>query len=178
MILLAAREVGKKRGEQHTIENVLLMLEAWNDRGLTTSAQVTAYLKNVRDTDKRLRALFALAGQDASCTQPNRELLRKWREDWKVSDPLVELAATYARNTREPMLYMDKLLSGWRDKDITTVADAEEEHRRFEEAAAADRAKAPAPVKKVIEQQYSQRDYDPDEYGGMSQADIEEAKKL
>ena len=33
-------------------------------------------------------------------------------------------------------------------------------------------------MKKVIEQQYSQRDYDPDEYGGMSQADIEEAKKL
>ena len=60
VILLAAREVGKKRGEQHTIENVLLMLEAWNDRGLTTSAEVTAYLKNVRDTDKRLRALFAL----------------------------------------------------------------------------------------------------------------------
>ena len=178
VILLAAREVGKKRGEQHTIENVLLMLEAWNDRGLTTSAEVTAYLKNVRDTDKRLRALFALAGQDASCTQPNRELLRKWREDWKVSDPLVELAATYARNTREPMLYMDKLLSGWRDKDITTIAEAEEEHRRFAEAAAGERAKTPAPVKKVIEQQYSQRDYDPDEYGGMSQADIEEAKKL
>ena len=39
-------------------------------------------------------------------------------------------------------------------------------------------AKAPAPVKKVIEQQYSQREYDPDEYSGMSQADIEEAKKL
>ena len=110
--------------------------------------------------------------------QSGRQLLRKWREDWKLSDPLVELAATYARNTREPMLYMDKLLSGWRDKDITTVAEAEEEHRRFAEAAAADRAKAPAPVKKVIEQQYSQRDYDPDEYSGMSQADIEEAKKL
>ena len=120
----------------------------------------------------------ALAGQDASCTQPNRELLRKWREDWKLSDPLVELAATYARNTRQPMLYMDKLLSGWRDKDITTIAEAEEEHRRFAEAAAGERAKTPAPVKKVIEQQYSQRDYDPDEYGGMSQADIEEAKKL
>ena len=73
---------------------------------------------------------------------------------------------------------MDKLLSGWRDKDITTIAEAEEEHRRFAEAAAGERAKTPAPVKKVIEQQYSQRDYDPDEYGGMSQADIEEAKKL
>ena len=178
VILLAAREVGQKRGEQHTIENVLLMLEAWNDRGLTTSAEVTAYLKNVRDTDKRLRALFALAGQDASCTQPNRELLRKWRKEWKLSDPLVELAATYARNTREPMLYMDKLLSSWRDKDITTLAEAEEEHRRFTEAAAGERSKTVAPVKKVIEQQYSQRDYDPEEYSGMSQADIEEAKKL
>lgn len=178
MILLAAREVGKKRGEQHTIENVLLMLEAWNDRGLTTSAEVTAYLKNVRDTDKRLRALFALAGQDASCTQPNRELLRKWREEWKLSDPLVELAATYARNTREPMLYMDKLLSGWRDKDITTLAEAEEEHRRFTEAAAGERSKTAAPVKKVIEQQYSQRDYDPAIVDGPSLEEIEEAKKL
>lgn len=175
VILMAAREVGKQRGESRSIENVILMLESWKERGLNTAADVTAYLKIVGSENKRLRALFALIGKEAACTQPNRELLRKWRTEWKLSDPLLDLAATYARGTDKPLLYMDKLLTGWRDKGISTVAEAEEEHRRFADSASKPAAKG---KKTVIEQQYSQREYDPDEVNGPSAEDIEEAKKL
>jgi len=176
VILLAAKEVGKQRGENHSIEKVIQMLEAWRERGLTTADDVNAYLKIVRSENKRLRALFALMGKDASCTQQNRELLRKWRTEWRVTDPLLDLAASYARNTDKPMLYMDKLLSGWREKDISTVAQAEEEHRQFTEKSA--KAPAKSGEKRVIEQNYSQRDYDPAEVDGPSAEDLKEAREL
>lgn len=179
VILLAAREVGKKRGDQHSIENVILMLEAWNERGIQTEAQATAYLKSVKAVDKKLRALFALAGREAVCSQANRELLRKWQDDWRLSDPVLELAASYSKNVDKPMAYMDTLLSGWRDKGVSTVAEAEEEHSRFIAAAAKERAPGRASgVKTVIEQQYAQRDYDPSEVNGPSAEDLEEASKL
>lgn len=178
VILMAAREVGKQRGESRSIENVILMLESWKERGLATAADVTSYLKIVNSENKRLRALFTLIGKEAACTQPNRELLRKWRSDWKVSEPLLDLAATYARGADKPLLYMDKLLAGWREKGLSNVAEAEEEHRRFTENAAKAPVKAGKAAKTVIEQQYSQREYDPALVDGPSAEDIEEAKKL
>ena len=181
VVLLAAREVGKTKGEKHTLENVTRMLTSWKERGLTDADSVNAHLKAVQKTDKSLRALFILSGQDDQrCTQNNRELLRKWREDWHFSDSMLDLAASYAKNAERSMQYIDKLLANWRDKDISTVAEAEAEHARFSEAAGGKRAaaKSGAGIKRVIEQQYEQREYQDDEWSGMSAEDVEEAKRL
>ena len=80
------------------------------------------------------------------------------------------------------MAYMDKLLASWREKDITTVAQAQEEHENFTTAAQkapkGGAAAAGSTGKRVLAQQYDQREYDPDEVNDMSQEDIEEASKL
>lgn len=178
VVLLAAREVGKRRGA-HSLDDVQALLVSWKDRGLGNADEVSAYLRSVAEADKRLKALFTLAGKDASCTQQNRELLRKWREDWRVSDPLLELAATYAAGVDKPMAYMDKLLTGWQEQNVATVAEAQREHQRFSEAVSKARADSgQTGSKRVIEQQYEQRAYDPAEVDGPSAEDIEEAKKL
>lgn len=180
VILLAANQAGKKRSPK--LDDVVALVESWNERGLRDAATVNAYLHNVQETDKRLRALFTLAGKEPGCTQANREMLNKWRGEWQLGDPVLDLAATYARGMDRPMAYMDKLLKGWREKGVTTAAEAEQEHARFADAAAQGREKTgktgTGGVKRVIEQQYKQRDYDPDEVDGPSVEDIEEAKKL
>ena len=83
------------------------------------------------------------------------------------------------------MAYVDKLLQSWREKDIATVAEAQEEHEKFAQAAANGAKKAESGAagtkptgKRVLAQQYEQRDYDPDEVNDMSDEDIEEASKL
>ncbi|MDD3335500.1 MAG: DnaD domain protein [Eubacteriales bacterium] len=175
VILLAANQAGKKKGAG--LDDVVALVDSWSERGLKDAASVSAYLQSVQATDKRLRALFTLAGKEPGCTQANRELLRKWREDWQFSDPLLDLAAAYARNVERPMPYMDKLLHGWHEKSVTTITEAQEEHERFTDSARKEHTAARG-TKKVIEQQYSQRDYDPDEVNGPSAEDIEEAMKL
>ncbi len=182
VVLLAARQVGKRRGS-HSLDQVSELVEAWNKRGLHTEGDVEAYLKSVAQQDKTLRSLFTLMGKEKSitCSQANRELLRKWQEDWRISDALVQLAAVYARNVEHPMAYVDKLLTSWREKDITTVAEAQQEHEKFAQAALSAKAapgNAKPATKRVLAQQYEQREYDPDEVNDMSPEDIEEAKKL
>jgi DnaD/phage-associated family protein len=183
VVVLAARQVGKRRGS-HSLDQVAELVEAWSNRGLRTEADVEKYLKSVQQQDKTLRALFTLMGKEKTltCTQANRELLRKWQEDWRVSETLIQLAAVYARNVDYPMPYVDKLLSGWREKDITTVAEAEAEHESFVANAAAQKPAAgsgPKPAgKRVLAQQYEQREYDPDEVNRMSAEDLEEMSKL
>ncbi|MBR2925382.1 MAG: DnaD domain protein [Clostridia bacterium] len=184
IVVLAARQVGKRRGA-HSLDQVGELVEAWNNRGLQTEADVEAYLKSVARQDKTLRNLFALMGKEKTliCSQANRELLRKWQEDWRVSEPVISLAAAYAQNVEHPMAYVDKLLQNWREKDITTVAEAQEEHEKFTQAAAAgkktEKAAAAKPSgKRVLAQQYEQREYNPDDVNGMSAEDIEEMSKL
>lgn len=186
IVVLAARQVGKRRGS-HSLDQVAELVEAWNKRGLRTEADVESYLKSVAQQDKTLRALFTLMGKEKTltCSQANRELLRKWQEDWRVSDPLIQLASCYAKNTDHPMAYVDKLLQNWREKDITTVAEAQDEHEKFTTSAAAAQSGsgsagggAKPAGKRVLGQLYDQRDYDPDEVNDMSEEDIEEASKL
>ena len=175
--------MGKRRGA-HSLDQVGELVEAWNNRGLKTEADVETYLKSVARQDKTLRNLFALMGKEKTltCSQANRELLRKWQEDWRVSEPVISLAAAYAQNVDHPMAYVDKLLQNWREKDITTVAEAQEEHEKFTQTAAGKKLEKTAAAKpsgkRVLAQQYEQREYDPDDVNGMSAEDIEEMSKL
>ena len=89
---------------------------------------------------------------------------------------LVNLAAEFARGVDKPMPYMNRLLEGWRKSGALTVEAARAEHERFQSSQkGTDRPAAPA--KRVIEQQYEQRTYDPDEFGDLSEEQLEELNR-
>ena len=185
VVLLAAREVGKRRGA-HSLDDVTALLTAWREKGLSDAGAVSGHLDRVAGQNRRLKALFNVLGRECGCTQANRELLVKWSEQWRMPDALVELAAEYARNVEKPMPYMDKVLCGWHDENIITPDAAREEHQRFVAMAEAGsesarigvgRAGAGQGVKRVVEQQYSQRTYDPEEYDGPTAEQLREAMK-
>ncbi len=179
VIVLAAREVGKRRGA-HSLDDVTALLAAWKDKGLESAEAVKAHLDAVAAQNRRLKELMSIAGKEGGCTQFNRELLRKWREEWRLADELMDLAAEYARNVDRPMPYMDRLLQGWRDAGAETAEAARAEHARYTRDAERGRASAPPAregTKRVVEQQYGQRVYRPEEYDGLSPEQIEEMKK-
>ena len=74
------------------------------------------------------------------------------------------------------MPYMNRLLEGWRKSGALTVEAARVEHERFQSSQkGTDRPAAPA--KRVIEQQYEQRTYDPDEFDDLSEEQLEELNR-
>ncbi len=180
VVLLAAQAVGQRRGG-HSLDAVMELLAAWKDKGLSTSQEVRDHLQTVQRQNALLKALYQSAGREAAPRLSDRELLQKWQQDWGFGEPLLQAAAALAKNTDKPLLFMDKVLAAWRDKGITTLAQAQAENAGHQEAAAAARSgagsKSPGP-KQVIEQQYQQRAYDPAEYDGPSAAELEEARKL
>ena len=173
--LLAAREVAAS-GRAHSLDNVAALLEAWNAKGLTTAEAIEAHLAQVRALNRRIRGLMDLCGHRGGCTQANRELLTTWETQWNMPAALVDLAAEFARGVDKPMPYMNRLLEGWRKSGVLTVEAARAEHERFQSSQkGTDRPAAPA--KRVIEQQYEQRTYDPDEFGDLSEEQLEELNR-
>lgn len=176
VILLAAREVGKRRGT-HSLDDISTLLEAWNERKLEDAESVSDYLAYINEQNRRLKELFFVIGKECGCTQQNREMLAKWQEQWRMPDEVLDLAAEYSRNVDYPMPYMNKLISNWHDANIATAEAAMADRARFTASVESKQTSSPSGEKKVIEQRYEQRTYGTDEFSGLSPDQLEELKK-
>ena len=177
VIVLAAQTAGADKNNK-SLENVSALLASWNEKGLHDADAVKAYLADIKRQNDRLRKLFALAGRKAGCTQTNRELLRKWRDEWRMPDELQDAAAEMSKNVDKPMLYMDALLSGWRDEGIATAEAARAAHERFAQKAKKAKEAGNGKPKPTNEQNYEQRTYEPGRFDGLTDEQIEEMKRL
>ncbi len=178
VVVRAASEVGKRRG-YHSLDDVQALLSAWQKKGLQDADAVGEYLTEIGALNNRLKALQEIVGTDCALSQGNRTLLTRWQQTYHMGENLQNLAGEYAKHTDKPMLYMERLLSNWHQMGITTVDGAKAEHDRFVEEAKKPKAFASNDGKKqVIEQQYTQRTYDPAEYDGLTAEMIEEALKI
>lgn len=182
VVMLAAQAVGNRRGG-HSLDAVNELLSAWQEKGLRTAADVHAHLESVQRQNRLIKDLYQSAGRNAAPTLADREILAKWQDEWHLDQSVLSRAAEYACHTEKPFLFMDKMLQGWREAGVCTVAQAESEYARRREALSSERAKTPVASgksggKKVLEQQYAQREYDPSEYDGPTAEELEEARKL
>ena len=179
LVMLAAREV-LHRTRVHTLDKVKQYLDGWRKLGLTTVEGVNAYLADIEKQNEQLRTLMETAGAGGGATQGNRALLAKWQNDWRMQPEMLALAAELARGKKDVIKYMDKLLEGWHADGIANTADARAAHERhIAQLQQKPEAKPSASAgKRVIEQQYGQRTYDPEEFDDIPEDQLEEMKKL
>jgi len=177
LVMLAAREA-LSRGRIHTLDKVKQYLNGWAEKGLDSVNAVNAHLAELEKLNMQIRELMEIAGASGGCTKTNRDWLSQWQQEWHMPQELIHLAAEFARGKEKPMAYMHKLLSGWHEKGVVNVADARAEHEKYLSQPAAAAKAAPTGAKRVIEQQYEQRQYAPDELDGIPEELLEEMKKL
>ena len=180
LVMLAAREV-VKRTRTHTLDRVKQFLEGWRKLGLTTHTAVLAYLADIEKQNAELRALMEIAGAGGGATQANRALLTKWQMQWRMPAELIQLAAEFACGKKDVIKYMDKLLEGWHADHVANAAEARAAHEKHLAQLQQKNESKPSAAsggKRVIEQQYQQRVYDPDEYDDIPEDQLEEMKKL
>ena len=138
-------------------------------------------LAEVEALNAQIRSLMEKAGATGGCTLDNRRRLKQWQQEWRMPQALIELSAEFARGTAKPMLYMHKLLSAWHDESIANVEEARLSHERhLAELTRKPAAAAPAAAsgKRVIEQQYQQRTYNPAELDDITPEQLEEMTRL
>ena len=175
LVMLAAREV-VSHGRAHTLDRVKQLLDAWREKGLTTVSAANAYLGEVEKLNAQIRMLMEVAGASGGCTKANRDNLTQWQSQWHMPQEMILLAAEFAHGKDKPMAYMHKLLSGWHEQGIANLADARAEHEKRTAQPKGESKPAPA-AKRVVEQQYAQRDYDPDEFDEIPEDQLEEMNR-
>ncbi|MBR6569948.1 MAG: DnaD domain protein [Clostridia bacterium] len=179
LVMLAAREV-VKRTRVHTLDKVKQYLDGWRKLNLITVDSVNTYLADIEKQNEQLRGLMELAGAGGGATKANRDLLSRWQNEWHMPLELIRLAAEYAHGKKDVMKYMDRLLEGWHAENIANVAEAKTAHEKHIAQLQQKPEGKPASAggKRVVEQQYQQRAYDPDEYDDIPEDQLEEMKRL
>lgn len=173
LVMLAAREVARS-AKANSLENVVALLEAWRQRGLRTAEEAQAHLAEVKRQNDLLLKLKEAAGGPIARSDANRQTLTRWQKDWGFSEAMLALAAEFARGKKEPMSYMDTLLTSWHENGIVGLDAARAEHeRRMAQGKVADAA----PAKRVVEQRYAQRAYDPAQYDDIPEDQLEEMNR-
>ena len=141
------------RRNRNRFEDLEWMLNSWDEEKVHTRAEAERYIRDLQQKSEEIGALLKTAGLSR---RPNRVDL-EYYEGWvpKYSAELLRCAAELSQRAKEPVKYMDKLLSNWAQAGITT-------------AEAARAAGAPAAAAKESasgRQNYLQHDYSEDDFG-------------
>ena len=151
VILTAARECG--HGGKGS-EDVLKLLESWKTKGLETGEQVSAYVQAFHSQTELIRELRSAWGMNPTrISKTDRSFLMRWEKEMGFSRELIMAAAPLASDANIPMIYLDSILKGYKEKGITTPEQAAKEQKRYRVPEKAKHAKV------VSAQQYDQRDY-------------------
>ena len=153
VILIAAEECShSSKGP----EEMMNLLQSWKDKGLENTLQIRDYIDAFHEQTALIRELRGIWGSDPSrIGKTDRSLVRKWEQEMGFSKDMILSAAAYAAEAKNPMAYLDKILSSYEAKGIKTPEAAAKERKN---GGLKDR-KSTQSGKTVIAQQYSQRDY-------------------
>ena len=152
VILIAARECGHNGKD---IDDIMKLIESWKEKGLQNQNEVETYVQAFHDQTALVRQLKKSWGTDETrISQTDRSLITKWENKFGFSREVIMTAAEYASEAKQPMTYLDRILTDYQAKGITTPEQVRLEHGQKKPAAssAGKRNKANA-------QDYEQRDY-------------------
>ena len=157
ILMTAAREC---RGAGRDLNDVAELLRSWKKRGLETEEDVRAHLDVFHAQTLLLKELQKLWGTaDTTESRVRRNYIQKWTQEWGMSRELILKAGEYAATAREPMAYLDRILSSYREKGIRTPQEAELEHAKAARTDGKGGSSQKGKLKQVVAQQYTQRDY-------------------
>ena len=150
VILTAARECGHNGKDT---EEVLKLLQAWKEKGLEKPQDVEAYVQAFHDQNAMIREIRQIWGTDEKrISKTDRSLLTRWEKEMGFSRQMILAAASYATEARQPMSYLDRILTDYKQKGITTPDQARKDHESRKTGSG-------KPAKVLPAQDFIQRDY-------------------
>ena len=116
----------------YAFKNSIRTLEAY-DRvvqklyklGIITIEAFNEYMGDINAWDDKVRALLEKLGIKRYVNEFDREFYRTWTENWGFNEQIINFATSLSVGKANAMQYMNKILSSWKAKGVTTLEQAE-----------------------------------------------------
>ena len=94
-------------------------------KGVTNLTSLDAYLNSVAATDKSIQTVLYKCGLVRRTVAHDRALYKTWTEDWNLPLELICYAAEISAGASNPLTYLNRILSDYKQNGITTVEQAQ-----------------------------------------------------
>ncbi len=108
-----------------TLEGMNSFVQKLFKLGIVTSESLNKYIHGVIESDKEIRNVLEKLGITRNVNYFDRENYKTWKNNWKISDELIEYGCSISRDKSQPMQYLNRVLSSWHDNSITTLEAAQ-----------------------------------------------------
>lgn len=108
-----------------TLAGLASIIDKLYKNGVTTLTSLEQYLAQVSAKDENILAILKTAGLDRRVTNNDRALYRTWTEGWGMPQDVILLVAEKSAGTTSPTAYINRVLSDYKQKGITTVEQAQ-----------------------------------------------------
>ncbi|MDR3022182.1 MAG: DnaD domain protein [Clostridiales bacterium] len=107
-------------------------IEKFFKQGLLTVSHIDKHMQNSLAIDKKIKSILEITGLERIVTARDRDYYRTWTYSWKITDEIIEYAATIANGSNSPLPFMNVILADWFDKGIKTVQQAKELQKKWQ----------------------------------------------
>ncbi len=92
--------------------------------GIITLEAFNQYLGDINAWDEKVRRLLEQLGIKRYINEFDRDFYRTWTENWGFNEEIIAYATSLSVGKSNAMQYMNKILSSWKAKNITSMEQA------------------------------------------------------
>jgi len=92
--------------------------------GIVSLDAFNEYLGDLSAWDDKVRALLEKLGIKRYVNEFDREFYRTWTENWGFNEQIIDFASSLSSGKSNAMQYMNKILSNWKAKGVTSLEQA------------------------------------------------------
>ncbi|MBQ9125319.1 MAG: DnaD domain protein, partial [Clostridia bacterium] len=108
-----------------TLAGVASIVDKLYKNGVTTLTSLEQYLLQMSAKDENILAILKSAGLDRRVTNNDRTLYRTWTEIWGMPLDVILFVAEKSAGTATPTAYINRVLADYKQKGVTTLAQAQ-----------------------------------------------------
>lgn len=100
--------------------------------GIITAEAIDIYINELNCFDSEIEKIISAFGLGRHVNKFDREYYNTWVNNWNTNKEVLDYAVEISKDKMQPMQFLNRVLSTFHNKNITTVEAAKQEHFDFE----------------------------------------------
>lgn len=100
------------------------IISKYYSNGLVSIQAINDYISGTLSIDKKIKKMLENLGLSRQVTSWDRNFYHTWTYSWGFADDVIDYALSLAVDKTQPITYVNKILSNWKEQNIKTLQQA------------------------------------------------------
>ena len=116
-----------------TFEGMDEIVSKYYSKGIVSIDAISEYVSSTLSVDKKIKSILEKLNLNRQVTSWDRDFYNTWTHSWNFDEEIVDYALSLAVDKSQPMAYVNKILSNWKEQNIDTIEKAKAQGTKLAE---------------------------------------------